>query len=84
MCCMHEHLLFSCLAQPGVQEYAYGDVRLSRTSTINSTSPQGRLEVYINGQWGTVCSISKDAAESVCHQLGYQVLVASDTVINLG
>ena len=46
--------------------------------------PLGRLEVYMSGKWGTVCSVSKGAAESVCHQLGYQVVSASDTVTNLG
>lgn len=46
--------------------------------------PLGRLEVHMDGKWGTVCSVSKGAAESVCHQLGYQVVVMSDTVTNLG
>ena len=45
--------------------------------------PLGRLEVYMSGKWGTVCSVSKGAAESVCHQLGYHLALISDTVANL-
>ena len=34
---------------------------------------QGRVEVYCNGQWGTICSdgFGPDEANTVCKQLGY-------------
>ncbi|XP_065210133.1 protein bark beetle-like [Planococcus citri] len=34
---------------------------------------EGRLQVYINGKWGTVCNYgwTIEAASLVCHQLGY-------------
>ena len=35
---------------------------------------QGRVEVYCNGQWGTICSTSRFGATeavTVCRQLGY-------------
>ena len=41
-----------------------------------STSSSGRLEVYLNGQWGTVCddnwaeSVVSYNAQTVCRQLG--------------
>ena len=54
------HLLVSC---------SYGDVRL----VDGSTSSEGRVEICINGTYGTVCDDSwdDDDAEVVCRQTGY-------------
>ena len=47
----------------------YGDVRL----VDGSNQYEGRVEVCINDQWGTICDNSWDNIDAtiVCKQLGY-------------
>lgn len=61
------HLQFSTLSDC----YANGDVRLNY---FGAYSYRGILQVYMEGQWGTVCAkkFNFAAAAAVCRQLGYQ------------
>ena len=60
MCYLLSHLLATC---------SHGDTRL----VDGSTSSEGRVEICINGIYGTVCDDSWDNndAEVVCRQTGY-------------
>ena len=51
-----------------------GDLRLvARNGRTSSTLTAGRLEVYYNGEWGTVCDdeFRATAARIACNQLGF-------------
>ena len=58
-----------------------GMVRLIKGNYIN----EGLMEVYCNGQWGTVCDdgFSSDDANTVCKQLGYSRAVNKGHLTNL-
>ena len=44
--------------------------------TETNTSVSGRVEIFVNGYWSTVCSDgwNRAAARTVCNQLGYKRL----------
>ena len=62
-----------CVSCTGAQDHPIvGDLRLN---TANSTRTfSGRLEIYYNRQWGTVCddSFLQTEADVACRQLGFK------------
>jgi len=50
-----------------------GDLRLAQGTRTSTFYSLGRLEIFISGQWGTVCRHFWDSRDSdvACRQLGY-------------
>ena len=65
-CCMNE---FSIVSTRIWNSPYQNQIRLSKGAYTN----QGLVEVYCNGQWGTVCDdlFGQTEANTVCKQLGY-------------
>ena len=55
----------------GLMVITDGTLRLG--SYYSSSTSSGRLEIYYNGQWGTVCDDSFDQTDAnvACRQLGF-------------
>ena len=61
-------------------------VSSSSTSDTETGDTRGRLEIYHDGEWGTVCSngFEQVDADVVCRQLGYAVAAEYGSVDRLG
>ena len=66
-----------------------GEHNQGRLRFVNSTyifSSAGRLEIYLNGHWGTICNngFGSDDATLACNQLGYRTYQQYGAVGRLG
>ena len=70
----HIFLTFTCAVEYTIQLVGGG------------SSLEGRVEVYVNGTWGTVCDDSWDINDAtvVCQQLGYGSAVSARMGANFG
>ena len=83
-----------CFVEAVSRHPGLGDVRIVPSPNHTSIKDRGRLEVYLNGEWGTFYIKNVDgysdigfnsyAADAACRQLGYQdswtVSKASDSI----
>ena len=78
--CLSKMLLLVIMWSHLVGAQSNGDVRIIQN--LNDTSIQGRLEVYLEGEWGTFCVIDRDPrgadiiTDAACRQLGYEYSVS--------
>lgn len=58
-----------------------GDLRLLQGGMTSASFSAGRLEIFINSTWGSVCAdnFNKTDADVACRQLGYEGAVSTDT-----
>ena len=70
-----------------IDSQSNGDVRLANmTADIKTDTVTGRIEIYLNERWGTICNagFTEGAALAACRQLGYSDQSTSGTVDALG
>lgn len=61
-------------------------LRLVNSTHVSTTSGGGRLEIYLNDRWGTVCDDGFGAADAklACNQLGFSKYIRYGRVRSLG
>ena len=56
-----------------IHSQQHGDLRLAQQEVINFSFTSGRLEIYINSTWGSICAdkFEMHDADVACKQLGF-------------
>ena len=64
-----------------------GDLRLNNDEQmLQSSIVEGRLEIFLHSEWGTVCddNFMYNEATVACRQLGYSGVISYDVAGRLG
>lgn len=63
-----------------------GTLRLNTEGVTNPRTYSGRLEIYWNGEWGTVCDdlFGRQEANLACQQLGFETALFFGDVSSIG
>ena len=67
-------------------DLAYGTLRLVRGVITDTTFTSGRLEIYILGEWGSICDDYFDQvdADVACLELGFLTSISYRPAITTG
>jgi len=66
---------------------SYGELRLVHNDTTSYNYTSGRLEIYMNNRWGTICNdadFGRTEATVACQQLGWNGALAYGNSRSLG
>ena len=83
----HTHACAHALANEHIYTaQTFGQLRLVQNGFTHASLTSGRLEIYYNGHWGTVCDDLWDSINTrvACRELGYLSLNTSWTTSSAG
>lgn len=91
LCCMlhrklqYIELCLICFLFPA-EAYTYGDIRLFLNGSASLNNSEGVIEIFIDGEWGTVCILDFNlaSAAAACRQLGFIDALSFDTPMEYG
>ena len=63
---------------------SYGELRLVHRGNGSSPAAAGLLEIFLNGEWGTICESGFDLIDAnvACRQMGYRAAVSYTTAFH--
>ena len=77
-------LFLVCYYFETIKAQNYGDLRVVQRNVTDPSFSAGRLEVYINSTWGSICADNFDMVDArvACRQLGYSGAISTDSSLH--